>query len=80
MTKEKLSDDARTRVQAMVSTTDGFKLSEFDLIQRGPGDFLGTDQSGYFKFNFLDLLTDYHILIEELQYRFSPMYEYQPST
>ena len=52
------------RLELLSKVNDGFKLSEYDLIDRGPGDFLGTDQSGYFKFNFLDLLTDYHILIE----------------
>ena len=35
------------RLAVMVSTNDGFKLAEFDLIQRGPGEFLGTRQSGY---------------------------------
>jgi ATP-dependent DNA helicase RecG len=35
------------RLQAMLETNDGFKLAEIDLEQRGPGDFLGTRQSGY---------------------------------
>ncbi len=35
------------RLSVMVSTTDGFKLAECDLAQRGPGEFLGTRQSGY---------------------------------
>ena len=35
------------RLQAMVSTNDGFILADLDLKQRGPGDFLGTRQSGY---------------------------------
>lgn len=35
------------RLQAMVSTNDGFVLAEHDLNQRGPGEFLGTRQSGY---------------------------------
>jgi ATP-dependent DNA helicase RecG len=35
------------RLQAMVETNDGFKLAELDLKQRGPGEFLGTRQSGY---------------------------------
>ncbi len=52
------------RLELLSKIEDGFKLSEYDLIDRGPGDFLGTDQSGYFKFNFLDLLADYSILIE----------------
>jgi len=32
---------------AMTQTTDGFKLAELDLDQRGPGDFLGTRQAGF---------------------------------
>ncbi len=35
------------RLRAMESTTDGFVLAELDLQQRGPGDFLGTRQSGF---------------------------------
>ena len=35
------------RLQAMTQTNDGFKLAEIDLEQRGPGDFLGTRQSGH---------------------------------
>ena len=35
------------RLQAMATTTDGFKLAEIDLQQRGPGQFLGTRQSGF---------------------------------
>lgn len=35
------------RLKAMESTTDGFRLAELDLEQRGPGDFLGTRQSGF---------------------------------
>lgn len=50
------------RLQVLTETDDGFKLSNFDLIQRGPGDFLGVDQSGYFNFAFLDILTDQKIL------------------
>lgn len=40
------SDVAEERLQAIVSTTDGFKLAEIDLKLRGPGEFFGTRQSG----------------------------------
>ncbi|MDE5943979.1 MAG: ATP-dependent DNA helicase RecG [Rikenella sp.] len=46
MTGDKLSTDARHRMEAMVSTTDGFRLSELDLQLRGAGDIDGTAQSG----------------------------------
>lgn len=46
MAGSKLSNDARTRLQAMVNTTDGFELSELDMKLRGHGDLEGTQQSG----------------------------------
>ena len=52
------------RLELLSKINDGFQLSEYDLIARGPGDFLGVQQSGYLKFNFLDLVTDYPVLIE----------------
>ena len=53
MSKDKLSDEARTRT-SVVSTTDGFKLSEIDLELRGPGD-RGTQQSGLSNLQLADL-------------------------
>ena len=44
---ESESDSDNERLQAMVETNDGFLLAEKDLDQRGPGDFLGTRQSGF---------------------------------
>jgi len=41
------SNSENERLSIMSSTTDGFKLAEFDLKFRGPGEFLGTRQSGY---------------------------------
>lgn len=46
MAGAKASVDAKKRLQAMVETTDGFKIAEIDMAIRGPGDFLGTRQSG----------------------------------
>ena len=61
MTKDKMSPDAETRVNAMVSTNDGFKISEIDLKLRGPGDILGTQQSGVVDFKIADLTNDLKI-------------------
>ncbi len=46
MSGEKLSREARARIDAMVETNDGFRLSELDLKLRGSGDINGTRQSG----------------------------------
>ena len=61
MTKDKMSPDAETRINAMVSTNDGFKISEIDLKLRGPGDILGTQQSGVVNFKIADLTNDLKI-------------------
>lgn len=58
MTGDKLSKDSRTRIKTMVETTDGFKISEVDMQLRGPGDILGTQQSGIVDFKNLDLVED----------------------
>ena len=49
------------RLAVMVKTNDGFKLAEFDLDQRGPGEFLGTRQSGYAGLRFSSI-TDTHLI------------------
>ena len=52
------SDEARERIRAFTATTDGFKIAEADLKLRGPGDFLGTRQSGLPEFRIADLIGD----------------------
>ncbi|MBS3774838.1 MAG: ATP-dependent DNA helicase RecG [Bacteroidales bacterium] len=46
MTSDKLSEEARKRIQALVQSNDGFEIAEADLQLRGPGDIEGTQQSG----------------------------------
>jgi len=62
MTPNRLSDVARQRIQAMVSTTDGFRLAEVDLQLRGPGEMAGTRQSGIPEFRVANLMTDGELL------------------
>ena len=46
MTSDKLSEEARKRIQTLVQSNDGFEIAEVDLQLRGPGDIEGTQQSG----------------------------------
>jgi len=62
MTSFKLSNDAKTRLETMVRTNDGFEISEVDLKLRGPGDLMGTQQSGVLQFKIADILKDGDIL------------------
>ena len=62
MTNDKISDDAKVRIDAMVGSNDGFKISEVDLKLRGPGNILGTQQSGILDFKIANLLEDGDIL------------------
>jgi ATP-dependent DNA helicase RecG len=59
-----VSEEARARTQMMQETTDGFKIAEFDLEMRGPGEFLGTRQSGLPGFQMANLVRDFKILEE----------------
>ena len=57
-----LSENAGYKLEIMTKTNDGFKIAEADLQLRGPGDFLGTKQSGIPTFNFANLIRDWKIL------------------
>jgi ATP-dependent DNA helicase RecG len=62
MTSYKLSQDAKTRVQTMTRTSDGFEIAEVDLKLRGPGDLMGTQQSGVLNLRIADIIKDTEIL------------------
>jgi len=55
---------AYERLKAMEQTRDGFKLAELDLQIRGPGEFLGTRQSGELQFQYASLVRDQFVLHE----------------
>jgi ATP-dependent DNA helicase RecG len=50
------------RLKTMEETTDGFKIAEVDMKLRGPGDVMGTRQSGLPDFVFTDLVRDYEVI------------------
>ncbi|OUV76018.1 MAG: ATP-dependent DNA helicase RecG [Flavobacteriales bacterium TMED123] len=58
----KISNEGKIRLETMASTNDGFKISEVDLKLRGPGDMMGTRQSGMLNFKIADLIKDGKIL------------------
>lgn len=62
MTSHKLSEDAKTRLETMVRTNDGFEIAEVDLKLRGPGDLMGTQQSGILNLKIADIVKDNQIL------------------
>ncbi|MEM9647600.1 MAG: ATP-dependent DNA helicase RecG [Bacteroidota bacterium] len=62
MTGNKLSEDSKTRLQTMVRTNDGFEIAEVDLKLRGPGDLMGTQQSGLLNLKIADIVKDNQIL------------------
>jgi len=59
-----VSDEARQRLEFMEKTQDGFKVAEFDLEMRGPGEFMGRRQSGLTGFRMANLVRDLALLIE----------------
>ncbi len=57
-----VSEEGKQRTEMMEKTSDGFKIAEFDLEMRGPGEFMGTKQSGLAGFKLANLVRDMQIL------------------
>ena len=64
ITSFKLSAEAKTRLKTMVETTDGFKIAEVDLKLRGPGNIMGTQQSGVLNLKIADVVKDGATLVK----------------
>ena len=62
MSSHKLSAEGKTRLETMVATNDGFQIAEVDLKLRGPGDIMGTQQSGILNLKIADIVKDNDIL------------------
>jgi ATP-dependent DNA helicase RecG len=62
MSSFKITRESKTRLQTMVETNDGFKIAEVDLKLRGPGDMMGTQQSGVLNLKIADIIKDAKIL------------------
>jgi ATP-dependent DNA helicase RecG len=59
----KLSEEGKIRLKTMVETTDGFNIAEVDLKLRGPGNLMGTQQSGVLNLKIADVVKDSQILV-----------------
>jgi len=62
MTGSRITPDAEQRLDAMVSTQNGYELAELDLAQRGPGEFFGTRQAGLPDFRVANIVRDRRLL------------------
>ena len=63
MSGNKLSNECKLRLKTMTQTNNGFIIAEKDLEIRGPGDIMGTQQSGVIDLKIADLISDQKILI-----------------
>jgi ATP-dependent DNA helicase RecG len=63
MTGNKLSKEGKLRMETMERTNDGFEIAEVDLKLRGPGDLMGTQQSGILDLKMADISKDQQIII-----------------
>lgn len=59
---QRMTDEARQRLETMVRTTNGFEIAETDLLLRGPGEFFGTRQHGDLGFHIANPLRDRELL------------------
>jgi len=75
MTSFKLTNDAKTRLETMVKTNDGFEIAEVDLKLRGPGDLMGTQQSGILNLRIADIVKDAAILKKAREVAFQVLNE-----
>jgi len=59
---DNITENSKSRLSALETTTDGFKLSEVDLRLRGPGEFFGTRQHGFPDFRFFNPIKDRNLI------------------
>ena len=71
LVKRKTTSTSNKRLEIMEETNDGFLISDEDLKLRGPGQFFGIRQSGFFKFKIADLVKDGSIIRSARKVAFS---------
>ena len=62
LTRRKINQNSLQRLKIMENTNDGFIIADEDLKMRGPGEFFGTRQSGFFKFRIANMIDDGKII------------------
>ncbi|MFV0238021.1 MAG: ATP-dependent DNA helicase RecG [Flavobacteriales bacterium] len=77
MTKDQLSNDGKLRIETLCKTNDGFEIAEVDLKLRGPGDIMGTQQSGILSLRIADLVKDTKVM-EYVRYAAKNLLEKDP--
>jgi ATP-dependent DNA helicase RecG len=70
LSSPRLTDEARRRLGIIVKSTDGFRIAEEDLAIRGPGEFMGERQSGFYQFRTASLMRDAKMLSDARQEAF----------
>ncbi|WP_452223086.1 ATP-dependent DNA helicase RecG [Lacinutrix chionoecetis] len=78
MTSHKLSENSKKRIATMVRTNDGFEIAEVDLKLRGPGDIMGTQQSGVLNLRIADIIKD-NTILQHARYYAKQVLEKDPS-
>jgi ATP-dependent DNA helicase RecG len=78
MTGPKLSREGKIRIETLCQTTNGFEIAETDLKLRGPGDLMGTRQSGLADLKLTNLSEDEEIL-NQVRDRASTLVEIDPN-
>ena len=71
LSSTELTDEARRRLRIITKSNDGFRIAEEDLAIRGPGEFMGERQSGFYQFRAANLMRDGKILSEARQEAFN---------
>jgi ATP-dependent DNA helicase RecG len=74
---QEVTEEAKSRLKAMLGTSDGFALAEEDLRIRGPGEIAGTEQSGYLRLSIADPIRD-ALVLEEARAEAFAMLEADP--
>ncbi len=63
MSGNNISNDSQLRIDTMVKTNNGFKIADVDLKMRGPGNIMGTQQSGILNLKIADISKDHDLLV-----------------